>query len=341
LVILLSVFTHAGKAQSEYPPLAGEVTLPQDEAPHQNSSEWWYFVGHLRGVNRSGEVRRYGFELVIFQERISSSGETPAVYVAHHAITDLDRATFDVEERTAEAPIPNQVDGFNLNVGQWTLAGGGGTYFLDADFADMNYGMHLELKTAEPPVLHGDKGIIPYGPYGTSAYYSYTALRAVGTIFDHGVPIPVAGISWQDHQWGNFNRVTAGWNWFSIQLDNRQQYMLYFIQDDTGAVVQALGTKVQDGVGTNIPSSDLQMTPLSVFTSAASGFTYPAKWQVTVPEGSFTITPILQNQELNVPGHRIYFEGDSEVVGILNGRPVRGVAYSEVNPYFEAETSLP
>lgn len=99
--------------------------------------------------------------------------------------------------------IPNQVDGFNLNVDQWTMAGSRGTYLLNADFADSNYGLHLTLQATEPPALHGDKGIIPYGPFGTSAYYSYTALSSFGTIVDHGVPIQVTGISWHDHQFGN------------------------------------------------------------------------------------------------------------------------------------------
>ena len=83
------------------------------------------------------------------------------------------------------------------------------------------------------------------------------------------------------------------------------------------------------------------MTPLATFTFPASGFTYPAKWQVTVPGGSFIVTPLLQDQELDVPGHRIYFEGDSSIVGTMNSRPIAGVGYAEVNPYFEPETSLP
>ena len=342
LSIAIGICARPMNAQTAYPKLTTEVKLPQDEAPHQNSSEWWYFVGHLRGVEPHGKTREYGFELVIFQERTSPSDLAPAVYVAHHAITDLTRKTFDFEERTVEAPIPHQVDGFSLNVDQWTAVGGRGTYHLDADFADTQYGMHLTLKAAEPAVLHGDRGIIPYGPFGTSAYYSYTALDATGTIVDHGVPIKVTGISWQDRQWGNFNRTaTAGWNWFSIQLDNNVQYMLYFIQDDAGNVVQKVGTKIVNGVATAIRADEMRMTPIGYFTSPTSGFTYPSKWAVDVPEGALTVTPLLQDQELVVPDHRTYFEGDSEITGTLDGKSIKGVGYTEVNPFFEPNTALP
>jgi predicted secreted hydrolase len=201
--------------------------------------------------------------------------------------------------------------------------------------------MHLKLQATEPPALHGDRGIIPYGPYGSSAYYSYTALDARGTVVDHGVPIQVTGISWHDHQFGNFNRVTAGWNWFSIQLENREQYMLYFIQDDTGNVVQTVATKVDNGMETVLSADQVSMHPLSTFTSPQSGFTYPDKWVVNIPDGSFLVRPLLQDSELDVPGHHIYYEGDDEIVGLLHNRPVRGVGYVEVNPYFEPDTTLP
>jgi len=36
-------------------------------------------------------------------------------------------------------------------------------------------------------------------------------------------------------------------DWFSIQLTNGRQYMLYFIRDKTGTIVQTLGTQVDLG----------------------------------------------------------------------------------------------
>jgi predicted secreted hydrolase len=35
-----------------------------------------------------------------------------------------------------------------------------------------------------------------------------------------------------DHQWGNFVSLAgAGWDWYSMQLSNNTEYMLYVIRD--------------------------------------------------------------------------------------------------------------
>jgi len=42
------------------------VRIPQDEAPHHDETEWWYFSGHLRGFDIFGKPHSYGYELVFF-----------------------------------------------------------------------------------------------------------------------------------------------------------------------------------------------------------------------------------------------------------------------------------
>jgi predicted secreted hydrolase len=39
------------------------VRFPQDEAPHTNLTEWWYYTGHFH----SASGHEYGFELTFFQ----------------------------------------------------------------------------------------------------------------------------------------------------------------------------------------------------------------------------------------------------------------------------------
>jgi predicted secreted hydrolase len=46
------------------------------------------------------------------------------------------------------------------------------------------------------------------------------------------------GVVWMDHQWGNFLTLGGGgWDWFSIQLDNDTEMMLYLIRDATGKTI--------------------------------------------------------------------------------------------------------
>ncbi|AXQ31841.1 carotenoid 1,2-hydratase [Solimonas sp. K1W22B-7] len=321
------------------PPLTA-VALPHDEAPHHNFLEWWYFVGHLSGVDPSGQTRKYGYEVTVFQ--VDAVPPLMATYSAHFAITDHRTGKHVAEHRIKSAAIPNSSNRFDLEVAGWTASGTSGTYALNAVMSDQKYSASLNLQASLPPVLHGNSGIIPYGPFGSSAYYSYTSLNTTGTIVDNGVPIAVTGTSWQDRQWGDFNILApAGWNWFSIQLSNNVQYMLYYIQDAFGSIVQKVGTKVVNGVATPIPASQMSLDILDYWTSPKSLITYPNKWRVNVPGGSMTVTPVQKAQELFKFGHRTYWEGDSTVTGTLGGQSVNGAGYTEVNPYFQPYLSLP
>jgi predicted secreted hydrolase len=307
------------------------VQLPQDEAPHQQPQEWWYFSGHLCGTDPTGHLHCYGFEDVTFQ--FLAIAPQP-VYFGDFAVTDLTNGTFQYGVQQDSYPVPNTPNSFSLHTGDWTMSGGSGKDTLHADIP--NYTLDLQLRTTEPAVLHGDNGVIPYGPLGTSDYYSWTSLLATGTIIDHGVPVKVAGLSWMDHQWGAFNLASgAGWDWFSVQLADGRQYMLYFIRDSSGAIVQTLGTQVDEGgTTTHLDPASLSETTTGSWTSPTTGITYGSGWRVAVPGGYLTITPDQVNQELNLLSTQgvAYWEGDVAVHGVVGGSPVVGVGYTEINP---------
>jgi predicted secreted hydrolase len=309
----------------------GGVQLPQDEAAHQDPQEWWYFSGHLWGTDSAGHVHCYGFEYVTFQ--FLAIAPQP-VYFGDFAITDLTSGTFHYTDQQDSYPVPSTPGSFSLHTGDWTMSGSSGSDTLHADMP--GYTLDLQLRTTKPAVLHGDNGVIPYGPLGTSDYYSWTSLLSGGTIVDHGVPVKVAGISWMDHQWGSFNLASgAGWDWFAVQLANGQQYMLYFIRDTTGAIVQTLGTQVgPGGKTTHLDPASITETPTGSWTSPSTGITYGSGWQLNLPGGSLTITPDQVNQELNLLSTQgvAYWEGDVSVTGTIGGSPVVGVGYTEINP---------
>ncbi|QJS99803.1 hypothetical protein G9272_05415 [Streptomyces asoensis] len=53
----------------------------------------------------------------------------------------------------------------------------------------------------------------------------------------------VTGLSWGDHPWGdNDFTIGAGWDWFSVHLTDGRQYMLYFVRDTSGEIVETIGT---------------------------------------------------------------------------------------------------
>jgi predicted secreted hydrolase len=310
---------------------ASGVQIPKDEAPHQQPQEWWYFSGHLLGADPAGHLHCYGFEYVTFQ--LLAVAPVP-VYFGDFAITDLTNGTFQYGVQQDSYPVPNTPNTFSLHTADWTMAGGSGKDTLHA--ALPGYTLDLQLQTTKQAALHGANGVIPFGPLGTSDYYSWTSLLSSGTIVDHGVPVKVAGLSWMDHQWGAFNFASgAGWDWFAVQLADGRQYMLYFIRDKYGNIVQTLATQIDaSGKTTNLDPSTFSETTTGSWTSPSTGITYGSGWKVTVPGGSLTITPRQVNQELNLLSTQgvAYWEGDVAVQGVIGGSPVTGVGYTEINP---------
>jgi predicted secreted hydrolase len=307
------------------------VKLPADEAAHHQPNEWWYFSGHLLGVDAAGHEHCYGFEYVIFQ--FLGVGPAP-VYFGNLSIADLSRRTFQYGVKEDSYPVPTVRNRFALHAGPWTMRGGSGRDVLHA--ALPNYTLALNLRTTEPAVLHGQHGIIPFGPFGTSDYYSWTSLRTTGTIIDHGVKVKIKGISWMDHQWGSFDFATGGgWDWFSVQLSNGHQYMLYFIRNKTGKIVQTVATRVGDkGRTTHLTPGTFSEGATGTWRSPATHITYSSGWNLTLPRGHLTVTPDLRDQELDLRTTQgvAYWEGDVSVHGQIDGAAVSGVGYTEINP---------
>ena len=307
------------------------VQIPQDEAPHHDATEWWYFSGHLRGFDIFGKPHSYGYELVFFQ--FNFPNQPQPIYQGNMAVTDLTGGSFHYEQKIMAQPIPDEKNRFSLKISSWRMEGSSGADSLAAKFSDGSYGIRLQQTSLEPVVLHGENGLIPYGPFGTSFYYSWTKLWTFGTVLDHGVPVEVIGESWMDHQWYNPLGL-GGWTWFSIQLANNTQYMLYFIRNGQNQLAQVVATHVKNGRTVNLPPSSVSETAIGSWRSPVTGITYPSGWTVTVPGGVLEVTPLQKDQELVVAATLAgaYWEGDSTVSGVIDGRPVRGVSYAEVAP---------
>ena len=101
------------------------------------------------------------------------------------AITDLTGGSFHYEQKIMAQPIPDEKNRFNLKISSWRMEGSSGADSLAAKFSDGSYGIRLQQTSLEPVVLHGNNGLIPYGPFGTSFYYSWTNLWTFGTVVDH------------------------------------------------------------------------------------------------------------------------------------------------------------
>ncbi len=315
------------------------ISFPQDEAPHSDLTEWWYYTGHLAGQDASGQTHRYGFEYVIFQ---NLRGDFPPVYAAHFAISDITGGAFHYDQRLLEGPQAStsngaSTDGFHLALADWTMQGLNGHDHLHAAMQD--YQMTLDLQGTKPPALHGDHGLISLGPVGFSYYYSRTRMAVTGVVNDHGAQVQVSGLAWMDHQWGNFlTSVGGGWDWYSLQLADDTEMMLYFLRDQSGNILGTYATHVAaDGTETALAAGDFQSKALGSWTSPVTRATYPSGWQVTVNslQLALTLTPELRDQELVTTSTTgvAYWEGAVAIQGQQAGQSISGQGYVELTGY--------
>src|SRR5581483_11531045 len=187
--------------------------------------------------------------------------------------------------------------GFDLDVNGWVMKGADGHDHLSADMPD--YVIDFDLSALKPAVLHDGKGLISFGAAGDSYYYSRTRIGVSGTITDHDQPEAVTGTAWMDHQWGNFISGGGGWDWFSIQLDDQSEIMLFFLRDASGKPTQPYGTYIApDGTATILPESAYAEHAQSSWTSPHTGITYPSIWAIDAADTHLTLTPTIQDQEL-------------------------------------------
>jgi predicted secreted hydrolase len=327
--------------------------FPRDHGSHDSfRTEWWYYTGHLK----TAEGRRFGFELTFFRRAIApeqvetrpSRWSVDQLYLAHLAVTDVTGQRFHFRDRISRAGLGKAgADAGRLHVwlDHWRAESSehSGQHRLDAK-AD-GFALSLTLNPAKPLVIHGERGISKKGAAvgQASHYYSFTDLTTAGTLTIGTETYRVTGTSWMDHEFGSadLSADLAGWDWFSIQLADKRDLMIYRLRHTDGTSDQASsGTLVfPDGHTQHLSANDIQLTPLDTWTSPTSKATYPSRWQVTIPslELSLKLTPRLADQELRTTRSTqvTYWEGAMAVEGSEKGQAIKGQGYVELTGYAE------
>ncbi len=307
-----------------------DILLPQDESPHRTTMEWWYYTGHL--WTQAGD--RYGFEFTIFQTFASVGGESQVGYASHFAMSDPQKRDHVYDQKII-AP-PDVYADFDLTVDDWTIRGDGTQDRLKA-FME-GFAIDLTCVSEKPPAFNGQRGIIDMGSGATSFYYSKTRMEVTGTLTVAGTQEPVTGMAWSDHQWGDFSvGGSKGWDWFSLQLDDRTELMLFLLHYPDDHIAVTGGTFV-DADGCCSTFSDHQVTALGTWESLKFDNTvYPMGWDLEVPEHDLVlnIQPTFEDQELDCLATTLntYWEGEVEVTGTRAGKPVAGLGYVELAGY--------
>jgi predicted secreted hydrolase len=335
LVTAIFIFRHPTPVEFQQATVGEPVRFPRDEAAHFDAqTEWWYYTGFLDAE----DGQQYGFELVFFKAYVPSvvriGNVLPLmvtnnpIYFAHFAVSDQAAQQHVFVER---ADFPEfwdagaSEDRFEVWNGDWRAWGGGDQTQLQAGGG--RYRLRLALKAIKPPVLHGPEGagVVEMGQAGTSYYYSQTDLVGAGTLTVDGSPQTVHATAWMDHQWGSWDAHAgyAGWDWFSLRLDDGSRVMLFDFRDEGGNVQpESAGTWIgADGSTEHLARGDYAIEALEYWTSPQTGGTYPVKWQVSVPDRGLDVTveATFPEQEMPIQLGPIYWEGSVAVSGTASG----------------------
>ena len=169
-------------------------------------------------------------------------------------------------------------------------------------------------------------------------------MNTSGTVFVQGKAYKVRGTSWMEREYSSdqLNDELAGWDWFSLKLDDHTELMLYQLRRKTGGADPfSSGTLVSgDGTSRHIKLEEFIITSQSQWTSQQSGITYPAGWKLELPDYGIQLmlSPDLPDQEL----HNLrsisasYWEGSVTAEGTVNGQPIKGEGYVELVGYGKA-----
>lgn len=357
LLLAFVLTTSAGAVPAGFAPVTEPRTwsFPRDHGAHREfQTEWWYWTGHLES-----DGHRYGYEIVFFRrapDRPTDLGtdfagwSAAGFYPAHVALTDIEAGSFHHEQRIRRdiGGVAGS-DSSDLRVwcGNWRGERKGDHLVLSAGSGD--WWLDLEMTPDKAPVLHGDGGLSRKGPLigQASHYYSLTRLSTRGTLTRAGRVLPVVGQSWMDHEFfsSDLDSTLVGWDWFSLQFDDRTELMLYRLRGQSGATDDWIsGTWISaDGSSRHLRPEEIAIESTASWTSPQTGTTYPAAWTIRIVSLDLTLTarPTVADQELDTRGSTgvLYWEGSLDVRGRRAGRDIRGVGYAELTGY-DGETPM-
>jgi predicted secreted hydrolase len=341
--LVAGVALAAGAPPSYREALPGyHFSFPRDHFEHPDfQTEWWYYTGNV--WSRDGH--RFGFELVFFREgnRAGARDNRSAwriddLYVAHTALTDVDGKRFLAHERLNRAGpgiAGARFEQQRVWNGNWSAAWSGqDKQTLDAFAEDFSF--HLDCSPVKPFVMNGENGLSQKAPgLGHASYYvSFPLLTATGAIRTGGRSYAVSGQAWMDHEWftHQLDASQAGWDWFSIQLDDHTELMLFDLRRTDGTTDPfSSGTFIaRDGRAQHLRASEFTLKPLAWWAGPKSEARYPIAWSISVPALHLQLEcrAALPDQELVFTRGPRYWEGAVDYNGSAHG-----VGYLEMTGY--------
>ncbi len=338
-------FRHLAVA-SEIRPRA--LSFPADFGAHPNARiEWWYATGALEAQS----LRKFGFQLTFFRTRGDVPEDHPSRFAAkqlvfaHAAVTDLAGQRLRHDQRVARAgfDIARAHEGDTLVLlRDWHLRREGArdrsVYHARLHGDDAGFRFELSMAATQPVLLQGHGGYSRKGPEPAQAshYYSQPQLQVTGRLAIDGMPQPVRGTAWLDHEWSDAPLAAdaVGWDWIGMNLFDGAALTAFRLRRRDGSTLWTGGSyRSRNLEQRNFDENEVRFAAGRTWRSPASQANYPVEWTIEVPAGRFRVRALLDAQELDSRGSTgsIYWEGLSELLDEADR--VVGRGYLEMTGY--------
>lgn len=329
------------------------LRFPADFGAHPDfRNEWWYLTGWLDSTD--GPL---GFQVTFFRVRTDVDPANPSAFaarqllIAHAAIADPARGRLLVDERIGrtgfglaearEADTDVVLDG-------WHFRRDAATDSYHCRIRSREFRLDFQAYANAPPWPQGDAGFSRKGPLASQAshYYSRPQLQVTATLAvapaagaADSTPRTLTGIAWLDHEWSSepLAPEAVGWDWIGMNLDDGSGLVAFQVRRpadeiDAGPVMTYAARRDAGGRVDVFDPATVSFAPLSTWTSARSGATWPIAQRIRAGGRNFATEALFADQELDsrLTTGAIYWEGASRL--LEDGRPV-GRGYLEMTGY--------
>lgn len=357
-----------------------EWDFPRDHWARDGfKTEWWYFTGHLEAEGGDRFAYQFTFfRIGLLRERpdVQSDWGTKDLIMGHAALSTLSypeqgsrgageqgrkiKTTVGASHRFSEVlyravsllggfgTFPDSVIAWSRapagTEGTWKLKWNGEAFDFAAEDDELGFSFSLTTRPVKSLILQGPNGFSRKGAGESAAsqYYSFTRLVTVGTIEVDGQIHQVKGQSWMDKEFSTHSLGSGqvGWDWFSLQLDDGRELMLYVLRNAEGNVDTARGTLVESDAQVSYFGRDAFEISVNDSWTSPSGDSYPSEWRIRHADASLDliVRPQMADQENRsklIPTLR-YWEGAVDVTS-PEGKRV-GVGFVEMTGYGSATT---
>lgn len=335
------------------------LVFPRDHGGHPEfRTEWWYLTAWLE---RDKGLPPMGLQLTFFRSRTQHNPANPSRFAPHQllfahlalALPEHGRLIhYDRVARVGPASVGFSEETTALSLDGWT-------FHRDADHVYHAYAqtsaftLQFSAKALLAPVLRGSAGVSLKGPKSdlASHYYSQTRMpislevRPLASAVSAGTMPPLwtgnaRGLAWLDHEWSSSLLVSGavGWDWIGIHLLDGGSLMAFRIRmADGSAIWQVWDRRAEND--RRIPvaldsrgSAQVVWQPEQFWQSGRSGARYPIAFTVAVGAQRFSITPLMQDQEVDARASTGGFYWEGAVVLSEFGKPI-GRGYLELTGY--------